>query len=291
MKRVLFAIAISATLVSGQLIGLVPPCRDPGIAGPMTQPGLRRPEIMSKIDPQYTEEARRQQIKGTVTVCLVIETDGRASHMSVSSGLGAGLDAAALDAVRQWRFIPAIKDNGDAVSVWVEVTVDFSDPDPPLQNVSPIVTQVRASSAADQRPPSAQPVTAAQIPPADPHPSNGKKRVFVGESNTFYNSSFSTSSASLVATNSYAKGNARGFGFSSAGMQRFAINIMKAIHDNCPNLDVTDDLDTADFFLRMDRDAVFGPAKMAIFDRTRTMVFVASTHSISKDVKRFKGCR
>jgi enhancing lycopene biosynthesis protein 2 len=73
-------------------------------------------------------------------------------------------------------------------------------------------------------------------------------------------------------------------------MQRFAINIMKAIHDNCPHLDVTNDLDTADFFLRMDRDAVFGPAKMAIFDRTRTMVFVASTHSISKDVKRFAGC-
>jgi TonB family protein len=53
-----------------------------------------------------------------------VEPDGRAHKIVVRSSLGLGLDEKAIEAVRQWRFKPAMK-NGKAVTVGALVTVHF----------------------------------------------------------------------------------------------------------------------------------------------------------------------
>lgn len=133
MKR-----SLSAYLaLSGLIFAQEPPCGDPQIAG-RTQAGMRLPEIMSQSPVPSTQEAIDRHVSGIVTVCLVIDTEGNPSRLSVVSGLGAGLDEAALVAVRQWHFIPAIKADSSPVKVWAEVTVRFADPasqvaaDPPV---------------------------------------------------------------------------------------------------------------------------------------------------------------
>ena len=55
---------------------------------------------------------------------LVVGTDGRPSNIRVLSSLGMGLDEKAIEAVRTWKFEPAMKD-GHPVRVEIAVEVDF----------------------------------------------------------------------------------------------------------------------------------------------------------------------
>lgn len=75
-------------------------------------------------DPEYSEEARQAKYQGTVVLWVVIGADGRAHQVRVQRSLGMGLDEKAIEAVRQWRFQPSMKD-GQAVAVQVNVEVNF----------------------------------------------------------------------------------------------------------------------------------------------------------------------
>jgi TonB family protein len=55
---------------------------------------------------------------------LIVDAEGNPRDIRVLRGLGFGLDAKAIDAVRQWRFAPAKKD-GKPVNVQVNVEVAF----------------------------------------------------------------------------------------------------------------------------------------------------------------------
>ena len=63
--------------------------------------------IISKVEPSYSEEARKAKFQGTVVLSVTVGTDGRASHIQVQRSLGLGLDEKAIEAVKQWRFKPA----------------------------------------------------------------------------------------------------------------------------------------------------------------------------------------
>src|SRR4051812_3746131 len=86
--------------------------------------GISAPTAISSPDPQYTEEARRAKKQGTCTLWLIVDSSGRPRDIRVARGLGFGLDQKALEAVRNWRFQPALKD-GKPVDVQISVEVEF----------------------------------------------------------------------------------------------------------------------------------------------------------------------
>jgi periplasmic protein TonB len=86
--------------------------------------GISAPQAISSPDPDYTEEARRAKKQGTCVLWLIVDSAGRPRDIRVVRGLGLGLDAKALEAVRQWRFQPALKD-GKPVDVQISVEVEF----------------------------------------------------------------------------------------------------------------------------------------------------------------------
>lgn len=86
--------------------------------------GVTAPLLIHRVDPEYSEEARKAKHQGTVELYIEVEPDGKAHKIIVRRGLGLGLDEKAIEAVRQWRFKPAYKD-GHPVTVGALVTVHF----------------------------------------------------------------------------------------------------------------------------------------------------------------------
>ena len=77
-----------------------------------------------KPEPQYSEEARKAKWQGSVRLSLIVDTEGFVTRMTTEQMLGYGLDAAAMEAVKAWRFKPGTKD-GKAVPVKAVLEVTF----------------------------------------------------------------------------------------------------------------------------------------------------------------------
>lgn len=75
--------------------------------------------------PEYTIEAAKKKIEGTVLLSLVVLPDGTSSNVRVIKGLGYGLDEQAVKAVSSWRFQPAVRQS-DGETVPVSITVETS---------------------------------------------------------------------------------------------------------------------------------------------------------------------
>jgi periplasmic protein TonB len=86
--------------------------------------GISAPQPVTTPDPEYTEEARNAKTQGTVVLWLIVDQHGQPQNVRVVRGLGAGLDAKAIEAVKQWRFKPSMKD-GQPVNVQISVEVGF----------------------------------------------------------------------------------------------------------------------------------------------------------------------
>jgi protein TonB len=86
--------------------------------------GVSAPRVISDPDPEYSEEARQAKYQGTVVLWVVIGADGKPRDVRVQRALGMGLDEKAIEAVRNWRFHPAMKD-GQPVAVQVNIEVNF----------------------------------------------------------------------------------------------------------------------------------------------------------------------
>jgi|SwirhirootsSR2_FD_contig_51_1714009_length_1874_multi_5_in_0_out_0_1 TonB family protein len=87
--------------------------------------GISAPTIIKKVDPQYSEEARKARYQGTVVLEAIVQKDGTVQILRVVRSLGFGLDEKAIEALRQWRFNPA-KQNGVAVPVALNIEVNFN---------------------------------------------------------------------------------------------------------------------------------------------------------------------
>ena len=86
----------------------------------------QRPQILQKIDPVYPEKARQQGLEGLVIVQLEVLATGLVGELSIKQSSGSSLlDTAALEAVRQWRFIPA-KDTASGMSLSCVTTVPLA---------------------------------------------------------------------------------------------------------------------------------------------------------------------
>jgi len=86
--------------------------------------GISAPQALSTPDPEYTEEARNAKTQGTCILWMIVDDQGHPRDIRVVRGLGMGLDAKAIEAVRQWKFQPALKD-GHPVNVQISVEVGF----------------------------------------------------------------------------------------------------------------------------------------------------------------------
>ena len=86
--------------------------------------GVSPPRQVYSPEPEFSEEARKAKYQGTCTLALIVGIDGRPTDIRVVSSLGMGLDEKAIEAVKNWRFEPAMKD-GHPVRVPIQVEVDF----------------------------------------------------------------------------------------------------------------------------------------------------------------------
>lgn len=68
----------------------------------------RKPELIYKEEPEYSEEARKVRFQGTVKLLIDVDTSGHATNIRVTQSVGLGLDERAIAAVQRWRFRPAL---------------------------------------------------------------------------------------------------------------------------------------------------------------------------------------
>lgn len=85
----------------------------------------QRARVLAKPEPQYTEEARRNQIMGTVVLRVVFSRFGEVTNIRAVQSLPFGLTEKAIVAARQIRFSPATKD-GHPVSVYMQLEYNFN---------------------------------------------------------------------------------------------------------------------------------------------------------------------
>jgi protein TonB len=76
-------------------------------------------------DPEYTDEARKAKMQGSVTLEVFVRADGRVGRVKIVKGLGLGLDERAMDAVRAWRFDPARDAARNPIAEWVTVETTY----------------------------------------------------------------------------------------------------------------------------------------------------------------------
>jgi TonB family protein len=86
--------------------------------------GVSAPGVLSKVEPEYSEEARKAKWQGTVVVSVIVDEVGRPRNVRVLRSLGLGLDQKAVEAVSQWKFKPGLKD-GKPVPVFATIEVNF----------------------------------------------------------------------------------------------------------------------------------------------------------------------
>lgn len=86
--------------------------------------GIASPQVVYRVDPQYTEDARAQKIAGTEILNVVVGTDGLAHDISVVKGIGYGLDENGVKAVMQWHFAPGTL-HGEPVAVRATIEINF----------------------------------------------------------------------------------------------------------------------------------------------------------------------
>jgi len=95
--------------------------------GPISEGGkgdVKPPHILHTVDPEYTAEARRAGIQGTVVVQIVLTPQGRPCPVKILRGLTTELDQNAVKVIERWTFQPAEKD-GKPVASRLTVEVAF----------------------------------------------------------------------------------------------------------------------------------------------------------------------
>ncbi len=102
------------------------PGADGGTGGGIYKPGggVSSPKVIYAVDPEFSDEARRQKYQGVCVLSLIVDAQGMPQHIRVVRNLGMGLDEKAVDAVKQYKFKPAMKD-GHPVPVEINIEVNF----------------------------------------------------------------------------------------------------------------------------------------------------------------------
>jgi periplasmic protein TonB len=122
-----FAVALRSTDDKPTPAPVAPPPEVPSVPA---QPAVRSagtprsPSVLSQVEPVYPPAARRDRIHGVVVVEVQLDRVGRIARLHIRKSIPL-LDAAALAALRQWRFGPARNEYGTAIAATVVVPVRF----------------------------------------------------------------------------------------------------------------------------------------------------------------------
>ena len=106
-------------------LGVPPPLPPPPNAAVTRTAARSGPQVTYKPRPVYTAEATAKHIEGNVSVKIHVSASGAVSVVGVTSGLGYGLDEAAIRAVQGTRFKPAIDAQGSPVDWDGVVNISF----------------------------------------------------------------------------------------------------------------------------------------------------------------------
>jgi len=86
--------------------------------------GVSAPQVLLSVQPEFTEEARQANYQGDVSIQLIVDSQGNPQNIRVTRRLGKGLDEKAMEAVRQYKFRPAMF-QGRPVAVQIVIEVGF----------------------------------------------------------------------------------------------------------------------------------------------------------------------
>ncbi len=102
------------------------PGSDGGTGGGPYHPGggVSSPKLVYSVDPEFSDEARRQKYQGVVVLSIIVDAQGNPQRIRVLRPLGMGLDEKAVEAVKQYKFKPAML-NGRPVPVEINIEVNF----------------------------------------------------------------------------------------------------------------------------------------------------------------------
>ena len=83
------------------------------------------PVPLNSVEAEFSDEARRAKYQGVCLISLIVDAQGNPQNPRVVRALGMGLDEKALEAVRKYKFKPAMKDGKTPVPVMITVEVNF----------------------------------------------------------------------------------------------------------------------------------------------------------------------
>lgn len=86
--------------------------------------GVTPPAVLRQVQPQYTEAARAAKSQGKVSLRLIVGSDGIGRDIAVVHGIDSGLDKSAVEAIKRWRFKPALH-NATPVAMGARIDVNF----------------------------------------------------------------------------------------------------------------------------------------------------------------------
>jgi len=104
----------------------LPPPPDPPRPAPTRLADRATPEVTSKVQPQYPQECQDEGVEGTVSLLVEVLDSGSVGKVKVARSSGdSRLDAAAVSAVRRWRYQPAVQ-GGIARTVTTHASITFA---------------------------------------------------------------------------------------------------------------------------------------------------------------------
>jgi len=83
------------------------------------------PVALNSVEAEFSDEARRAKYQGVCLISLIVDAQGNPQNPRVIRALGMGLDEKALEAVRKYKFKPAMKGGRTPVPVMITVEVNF----------------------------------------------------------------------------------------------------------------------------------------------------------------------
>jgi TonB family protein len=86
---------------------------------------ISAPVALLTPEAEFSDEARRAKYQGEVMITLIVDAQGNPINPRVVRPLGMGLDEKALEAVRKYKFKPALKDGRTPVPVLITIAVNF----------------------------------------------------------------------------------------------------------------------------------------------------------------------
>ncbi len=86
---------------------------------------VAEPVLIHSVEAEFSDEARRAKYQGVCLISLIVDAQGNPQNIRVERALGMGLDEKAIEAIRQYKFKPAMKDGKTPVPVMITIEVDF----------------------------------------------------------------------------------------------------------------------------------------------------------------------